>query len=153
MCLIIKNKESRPEITTTDDLRQYIEETKNYLLSQFKKLSKSKIVFKTIKGKGESLYYSFKYKPLIKNSVDLYDIISDSYIGNEEICLDYGFHSRPNLLGICFNNSIFIIPKGSNYIEGSENSVRKGIVSDNIIYIGHIFNPITYFRLLFKKYK
>lgn len=41
---------------------------------------------------------------------------------------------------------LFVIPKGTVYYEGSENGDAKGYASESIVYLGHIYNPLTWIR-------
>ena len=43
---------------------------------------------------------------------------------------------------------LFVIPKGTVYYEGLENGGALGYASESIVYLGHIFNPLTWIRKL-----
>lgn len=93
----------------------------------------------------------FKYKRFRKNQeVDIKPVYDFYSVRNEDSkkdrILEHGYHSRrPN--SIEPKKDLFIIPKGSKYYIGRENSTNylqglNGFVSSNIVYIGknNMFN-------------
>ena len=44
------------------------------------------------------------------------------------------------------SNHLFVIPKGEKYYEGIQHDDNLGYASSNIICLGHVYSPITWFR-------
>lgn len=65
-----------------------------------------------------------------------------------------GYHSYKDYLDVSiFLSHLFIIPKGIEYYEGKFNFDKDidNYVSSQIIWVGHILNPLTWF-IYFTKY-
>jgi hypothetical protein len=61
-----------------------------------------------------------------------------------------GFHSWKKRIvkGLKANNAnhLFVIPKGTEYYEGTQHDDNLGYASTNIICLGHVYSPMTWFR-------
>ena len=63
--------------------------------------------------------------------------------------IEQGYHSWIKKYSISNHrraNYLFVIPKGTQYFEGFENSEKPGYVSSNIICLGHWLSPMTWIR-------
>lgn len=136
----------------------YIENTrgKEY---PFRVATKNIVVYKSL-NKSFSAYMNYLYSPLKvnfipKNSIsnNILYVKDGSYLtGFSEV--NVGFHSRIHKESLHYNNSIFIIPKGSKYLVGREyynDHKENNYVSNHIVYVGKRDSPITYLKLLLIK--
>lgn len=98
----------------------------------------------------QSFFLEYSYRRFkIQKKVDLWK--ERKYYTNETYIVDRGYHSfnRP----IMHNNldlSVFVIPENSKYYEGYDNDDEniKARVSESIVWVGNILNPITWITLL-----
>lgn len=142
MCLVIDTKKYKMEENEPFDSIPNI-------------TTKDIIVYKKLCSDNTPLSYSHlfnKYIRLKHNKKVTLGIYND--------CIEEGYHSWKNIINKQlyttfprFANSLFIIPKNTLYFEGLENRVNPGYVSETIIYLGRIWNPITYILLLCYKLK
>jgi len=115
--------------------------------SKSKKADKPIVVYKLLtykRGKALSWVHEYYYKPNTlqpKVKINKYS----NYVED-------GYHSRKNFFGQ-INNAVFVIPKGAEYYEGKENwSTIDNYVSDTIIYVGYVLNPLTWVKLIYYKW-
>lgn len=129
----------------------------SYLRHKGRKLSKEKqtatkniLVWKSLTFFGsKSLFMDYKYNLFKTNP----EIVLDINPWKNQIYQGYHSYKRAFRGEGWMPLDCFIIPKGSNYYEGEVNfSGREGYASSNIIYIGHLFNPITWFAIIYYKF-
>lgn len=111
---------------------------------ELKTAEKDIFCWKQLRNGNKAKYRNFVYK-----------------IGQEQLEIDIkknfwgevneGYHSW-RLFSI-FSMELFVIPKGSRYYKGNENEDRLGYTSSKIVYLGHIFSPKTWWRVLTFKTK
>lgn len=106
--------------------------------------------WKMLGTKGRSLIWEYKYEPgVIQPRVEIEKKLYDG--GIEE-----GYHSwvdqEPKDRFGCSRRRkvyhLFVIPKGTVYYEGLENGGAVGYASESIVYLGHVYNPLTWLRKL-----
>lgn len=98
---------------------------------------------------GKSLIQDYKYKtgviqPQVNIKVSRSEIIEQGYHSwvEQEPKDRYGSPYRDKV------SHLFVIPKGTVYYEGLENGGAVGYASESIVYLGHVYNPLTWLRKL-----
>jgi hypothetical protein len=118
--------------------------------SEKKIAEKNIFCWKKLRHNGESLIQDYKY---VVNVIQPKVNIIVKY-GSREI--EQGYHSWVDQKQKDFYEAktlqnlhhLFVIPKGTVYYEGLENGRRPGYTSETIVYLGHIWNPLTWLRKL-----
>ena len=122
--------------------------------SEKKVAEKDIFCWKQLKGfNGKSLIQEYKYvQGVIQPRVEI-------IVHRNSNTVEEGYHSwveqePKDQLGRSYRKKLkhlFVIPKGTTYYEGLENGGPAGYVSETIVYLGHVYNPLTWLRML--KYK
>ena len=102
------------------------------------------------KGVYESPCQYYKYKNGVLQPKVKLDIRKSDYKDNAWV--NDGYHSYINFFDK--GDQVFLIPKGAEYIEGGDNEIVEKhdvYVSDQIVWIGNKWNPITWLKVLFYK--
>jgi len=98
---------------------------------------------------GKSLLQEYKYKPgVVQPQVQI------EIWGEAGGIIEAGYHSwvdqePKNRYGNPYRDKVqylFVIPKGTVYYEGLENGGATGYASETIVYLGHVWNPLTWLR-------
>lgn len=114
---------------------------------------KNIIVFKQLIPGNRSAIQDYPYTKNELNREEELEPIEDWPIEDwddsvSKFRVNSGYHSR----NACdfFYTSLFIIPKGTQYIEGFFNNskVERNRVSSNIVYIGSMWNPFNWIKAL-----
>ena len=106
--------------------------------------------WKKLDFRGRSIVQEYQYQPgVVQPQVN----INVKHSSRE---IEQGYHSwvdqeRTDRYGEKHTekvNHLFVIPKGTAYYEGLENGYRLGYTSETIVYLGHVWNPLTWLRKL-----
>lgn len=119
---------------------------------EIKTAEKDIVVYKNLNN-GESSMQRFTYKRF-KHNFNIPIKLESTRFGVPRV--NQGYHSFLTPQAYSYNsestNSVFIIPKGTQYVEGFYNTTSiPNYVSSDIIYIGHSSDPITYIALFIRK--
>lgn len=108
------------------------------------------ICYKKLSG-NNSIYTNYVYLKNVENPIVKLEK-KELYYSRSKVCIEEGYHSWVYPISMEHAaTDVFIIPKNTEYICGTVNGESKGYVSENIIYVGKIWNPVTWVNVL--KYK
>lgn len=118
--------------------------------SEKKVAEKNIFCWKQLQGfNGKSLIQEYIYRPGAvqpKVNIRIYrnQLIEEGYHSwvDQEPKDRYGNSYRHKVF------HLFVIPKGTVYYEGLENGGATGYASETIVYLGHVYNPLTWLRKL-----
>ena len=119
-------------------------------VSEKKVAEKNIFCWKRLGNFGKSLIQGYKYKTgVLQPQVEIK--VREMYMTIEE-----GYHSwveqePKDRFGRPYREKVshlFVIPKETVYYEGLENGGAVGYASESIVYLGHVYNPLTWLRKL-----
>ncbi len=107
-----------------------------------------------IKWGGFNPFYQYSFEYFQSKQTKKVELtLRSRWDGASSAEIDEGYHSYPEIsnwkVGKC--NGVFIIPKGTKYYKGLDNdSEITAYVSESLIYVGSIKNPLTWLKIIFK---